>query len=177
MTRSESTTTPPPYAGPPTATAATTTPTRIDRIDVTSAGFDPNLQLLGTREPEIYGKVTLAEIHARLEARGRTLGATVDARQTNHEGTIVDWIGDARPSFAGILLNAGGYPHTSVAIRDAVSAVGLPCVEVHLSNPDAREPFRRRSLLAAVCRGRVAGFGGDSYLLGLEGLAKMLGPR
>jgi 3-dehydroquinate dehydratase-2 len=135
----------------------------------------PNLQLLGTREPAVYGSETLDQIHARLAARAAELSLAVDARQTNHEGTLVDWIGAARPDFAGILLNAGGYTHTSVAIRDAISAVALPTIEVHLSNPDAREPFRRRSRLAAVCRGRVTGFGGDSYLLALDGLARILG--
>jgi len=135
----------------------------------------PNLQLLGTREPSIYGSETLAEIYGRLTARGIDFGATVDSRQTNHEGTIVDWIGLARAeSFDGLLLNAGGYTHTSIAIRDAISAVGLPCIEVHLSNPDAREEFRHTSLVAAVCRGRVTGFGGDSYLLALEGLVRLL---
>jgi 3-dehydroquinate dehydratase-2 len=134
----------------------------------------PNLQLLGTREPAIYGTETLDQIHGRLTARGTELGVSIDARQTNHEGTIVDWIGAARGTFAGVLLNAGGYSHTSVAIRDAISAVALPCIEVHLSNPDAREPFRRESFIAAVCRARVMGFGGDSYLLALDGLAKLL---
>jgi 3-dehydroquinate dehydratase-2 len=137
----------------------------------------PNLQLLGTREPAVYGTETLAEIHVRLASRARELDLAVDTRQTNHEGAIVDWIGAARDEFAGILLNAGGYSHTSVAIRDAISAVGLPCVEVHLSNPDAREPFRRESFIAGVCRGRVMGFGGDSYLIALEGLARLLDRR
>ncbi len=135
----------------------------------------PNLQLLGTREPEVYGRTTLAEIHARLAARGAELGAEVDARQTNHEGTIVDWIGEARTSgFAGLLLNPGAYTHTSIAILDALRAVALPCVEVHLSNPDAREPFRRRSWVARACAGRVAGFGADSYELALDGLVRGL---
>jgi 3-dehydroquinate dehydratase-2 len=134
----------------------------------------PNLQLLGTREPAIYGTETLDQIHRRLAARAGELGLSVDARQTNHEGEIVDWIGAARRSFVGILLNAGGYSHTSVAIRDAVSAVALPCVEVHLSNPDAREPFRRESFIAPVCRGRVMGFGGDSYVIALDGLVSLL---
>jgi 3-dehydroquinate dehydratase-2 len=137
----------------------------------------PNLQLLGTREPSVYGTETLEQIHARLDARARELGVSVDARQTNHEGTIIDWIGAARGTFDGILLNAGGYTHTSVAIRDAITAAAVPCVEVHLSNPEAREPFRRESFLAAVCRGRVMGFGGDSYLLALDGLARMLERR
>jgi 3-dehydroquinate dehydratase-2 len=135
----------------------------------------PNLQLLGTREPEVYGRATLAEIHARLAARGEELGAEVDARQTNHEGTIVDWIGEARAAgFAGILLNPGAYTHTSIAIHDALKAVSLPCVEVHLSNPDAREPFRRRSRVARACIGRVAGFGADSYELALDGLVRVV---
>ena len=135
----------------------------------------PNLQLLGTREPEVYGTATLAEIHARLVARARELGAEVDPRQTNHEGTLVDWIGEARAAgFAGIVLNPGAYTHTSIAIHDALKAVALPCVEVHLSNPDAREPFRRRSRIARACVGRVAGFGADSYELALEGLMRFL---
>jgi len=135
----------------------------------------PNLQLLGTREPAIYGKVTLAEIHSRLTTRARALGATVDARQTNHEGTVVDWIGDApKANVSGLLLNPGAYTHTSIAIYDALRSVGLPCVEVHLSNPDAREAFRRRSRIAPACIARVAGFGADSYELALEGLLRAL---
>jgi 3-dehydroquinate dehydratase-2 len=135
----------------------------------------PNLQLLGTRQPEIYGQVTLAEIHARLQKRGRALGVEVEGRQTNHEGAIVDWIGSApADGFAGLLLNPGAYTHTSIAILDALSGVALPCVEVHLSNPDAREPFRRRSRVAKACVARVAGFGADSYELALEGLVRRL---
>jgi len=134
----------------------------------------PNLQLLGTREPHIYGKATLAEIHARLAARGKELGAEVDARQTNHEGEIVDWIGAAGGTFDGILLNAGAFSHTSLAILDALRATGVPCVEVHLSNPEAREPYRRRSLVARACVGKVSGFGVDSYVLALEGLVRHL---
>jgi 3-dehydroquinate dehydratase-2 len=135
----------------------------------------PNLQLLGKREPEIYGKVTLAEIHAHLEKRAASLGARLEARQTNHEGTIVDWIGEAPGArVSGLILNPGAFTHTSIAIYDALRSVGLPCVEVHLSNPDAREPFRRRSKIAAACIGRVAGFGADSYELALEGLVRAL---
>lgn len=135
----------------------------------------PNLQLLGAREPEVYGSLTLDQIHARLSARGKTFGVEVDARQTNHEGTIVDWIGTSRSEgFGAILLNPGAYTHTSIAIYDALRAVALPCVEVHLSNPDAREAFRRRSRIAPACIGRVAGFGPDSYELALEGLARRL---
>ncbi|MDP9034344.1 MAG: type II 3-dehydroquinate dehydratase [Myxococcota bacterium] len=135
----------------------------------------PNLQLLGAREPSVYGTATLAEIHARLEARGKALGVEVVARQSNHEGAIVDWIGAApQEGIAGLLLNPGAYTHTSIAILDALRAVGLPCVEVHLSNPDAREAFRRRSRIAAGCVGRVAGFGADSYELALDGLVRVL---
>jgi 3-dehydroquinate dehydratase-2 len=134
----------------------------------------PNLQLLGTREPSIYGSETLEDIYSRLSARAAELGVDVDTRQTNHEGTIVDWVGAARGAFGGILVNAGAYTHTSLAIRDAIAGVGLPCVEVHLSNPESREAFRRRSRLAGVCCGKVSGFGGDSYVLALEGLAALL---
>jgi 3-dehydroquinate dehydratase-2 len=135
----------------------------------------PNLQLLGTREPEVYGKDTLAQIQAKLRARAKELGVRVDARQTNHEGTICDWIGAARGKYAGLLLNPGAYTHTSIAIHDALKAVALPCVEVHLSNPEARESFRRRSRVAPACVARVAGFGAESYLLALEGLVRWLG--
>ena len=134
----------------------------------------PNLQLLGTREPTIYGRATLEEIHGRLAARAAEIGARVDARQSNHEGFIVDWIGGARGAYEGILLNAGALTHTSIAILDALFAVALPCVEVHLSNPEAREIYRRKSRIARACVGKVSGFGGDSYLLGLEGLVRYL---
>lgn len=138
----------------------------------------PNLQLLGTREPHVYGHETLDDIHVRLASRARTLGVEIDARQTNHEGVLVDWIGDAvRHGFSGLLLNPGAYTHTSVAVLDALRAVGLPCIEVHLSNPDAREAFRRRSFVARACVARVAGFGGDSYELALEGLVRLLARR
>lgn len=135
----------------------------------------PNLGRLGRREPEVYGVTTLAEIHARLEARASALGASVDCRQTNHEGELLDWLGAAEDDgYRGIIVNPGGLTHTSVALLDAVRGCGLPCVEVHLSNPDAREEFRRRSYVAAGCLGRVAGFGARSYLLGLEGLVAHL---
>jgi 3-dehydroquinate dehydratase II len=130
----------------------------------------PNLHLLGTREPAVYGRETLADIHERLEARAAELGARIESRQTNHEGTLVDWLGECPGAFDGVLLNPGAYTHTSVAIYDAVKAIGLPCVEVHVTNPDAREPFRRHSYIAAACIGRIAGFGGTSYLLALEGI-------
>jgi 3-dehydroquinate dehydratase-2 len=137
----------------------------------------PNLQLLGTREPAVYGRDTLDVIHARLATRARELGVDIDARQTNHEGTIVDWIGQAAGTFAGIVLNPGAYTHTSIAIYDAIRAVGIPTVEVHLSNPDAREAFRRRSRVAPACVGRIAGFGGTSYLLALDALVDLLARR
>jgi len=134
----------------------------------------PNLRLLGTREPSIYGKETLAEIHGRLTARAGELGVTLEAKQSNREGEIVDFIGDARGKFDGIVLNAAAYTHTSIAILDALLAVGIPTVEVHLSNPEAREPFRRRSVIARACIGKVSGFRGDSYVLALEGLVRYL---
>ncbi len=146
-----------------------TAPTRILCLS------GPNLQLLGTREPAVYGKTTLAEIHRRLAERARALGVEVEARQSNHEGVLVDWIGEAREKgFAGVLLNPGAYTHTSIALLDAVRAVALPCVEVHLSNLESREPFRRRSFVARACLGRVSGFGADSYELALEGLVRLL---
>lgn len=134
----------------------------------------PNLQLLGVRQPAIYGKDTLSEIHGRIAARAADLGATVESHQTNHEGRIVDLIGAARGAFDGLLLNAGAFTHTSIAIFDALRAVDLPCIEVHLSNPEAREPFRRTSRIAPACVGKVAGFGGDSYVLALDGLVRYL---
>ena len=137
----------------------------------------PNLKLLGTREPHIYGKETLAQIHARLKKRGRELGVVVDARQSDVEGNIVQWIGAAPRRYAGLLLNAAAYTHTSLAIFDALRATGLPCVEVHLSNPEAREPYRVRSRIAAACIGKVSGFRGESYVLALEGLVAYLGAR
>lgn len=155
------------------ARASTTHATRALRVLCISG---PNLQLLGTREPEIYGKETLADIHARLKTRARALGVSIDCKQTNHEGVICDWLaeGKVNNAFDGALLNAGGYTHTSIAIHDAIKGIGLPVVEVHLSNPDAREEFRRHSQIAPACFARVAGFGGDSYLVALEGLIARL---
>ena len=135
----------------------------------------PNLDRLGKREPEIYGDQTLNDIHDRLHRLAQELDAWTEGRQSNHEGDIVDWIGSASDEgFDGILLNPGAYTHTSVAIYDAIRGSSLPTVELHLSNPDARESFRKRSLVAPACSGRVAGFGGDSYLLGLRGLLAQL---
>lgn len=138
----------------------------------------PNLQLLGTREPEIYGTETLADVHRRLEARATELGVVVEARQSNHEGLLCDWIGEARGRFDGILLNAAAYTHTSLALFDALKAVApLPCVEVHISNPEAREAYRQSSRIAAACLAKVSGFGTASYLLALDGLVAWLRAR
>jgi 3-dehydroquinate dehydratase II len=134
----------------------------------------PNLQLLGTREPEIYGRETLARIHKRIVARGKELGAQVTCKQSNHEGVLLDLIGGARGKFEGLMLNAGALTHTSLALFDALKAVALPCVEIHLSNPEAREAYRHESKVAPACVGKVSGFGADSYLLGLEGLVRRL---
>ncbi|MFO0758211.1 MAG: type II 3-dehydroquinate dehydratase [Byssovorax sp.] len=135
----------------------------------------PNLDRLGTREPDVYGTTTLAEIHAALAAAARARGASVVCRQSNHEGALIDWIGAAAgDGFAGILINPGAYTHTSIALLDAVKGAGLPAVEVHLSNPAAREPYRRRSYVARACVGTIAGFGPRSYTLALEGLLDRL---
>ena len=128
----------------------------------------PNLNLLGHREPSVYGKMTLADIEARVRGRANSLGASVDFRQSNSEGELVNWIQEAKGQFDVIVINAAGYTHTSVALRDAISAVGVPAIEIHLSNIHAREEFRHRSLIAPVCRGQIAGFGAFSYVLGLE---------
>jgi len=137
----------------------------------------PNLQLLGTREPEIYGSTTLEEIHVELRALAEARGASVECRQSNHEGTLLDWIGEARGKHDALLLNAGAYTHTSYALRDAIKAVAIPCVEVHLSNPEAREAFRRRSRIAPVCVAKVAGFGAASYRVALTAVLDWLDAR
>jgi 3-dehydroquinate dehydratase II len=128
----------------------------------------PNLNLLGTREPEKYGRTTLPEIEARVRKRAGELGVTVEFRQTNVEGELVNWIQDAKGKFDWIILNAAAYTHTSIALRDAIAAIQVPTIEIHLSNVHAREEFRHRSLIAPVCRGQITGFGTHSYLLGLE---------
>jgi len=128
----------------------------------------PNLNLLGLRQPEVYGRTTLSEIEARMQTCAAQLGVSIECRQSNHEGQLVDWIQEARGHAAAVVLNAAAYTHTSVAIRDAIASVGLPVVEVHLSNIHAREEFRHQSLMAPVCRGQICGFGPESYRLGLE---------
>lgn len=128
----------------------------------------PNLNLLGQREPEVYGRATLAEVEAQVRGRAAARGVEVEFRQTNAEGQLVDWIQQAKGQFEVVVLNAAGYTHTSVALRDAVGAAGIPVIEIHLSNIYAREQFRQRSLIAPVCRGQISGFGAGSYLLALE---------
>ncbi|MDT8341536.1 MAG: type II 3-dehydroquinate dehydratase [Longimicrobiales bacterium] len=130
----------------------------------------PNLRLLGRREPAVYGSATLEEVDRRLHDLGRELGVEVECHQSNHEGELVDLVEALAGRVQGLVVNAGAYTHTSVALRDALVGVALPFVEVHLSNTAARERFRRHSYLAPVARGVVYGFGAESYLLGLRGL-------
>jgi 3-dehydroquinate dehydratase-2 len=135
----------------------------------------PNLNLLGTREPGIYGRTSLADIVCLLEERAAGLGVTIEARQSNHEGRLVEWLHEAdRRSAAAILFNAGGYTHTSVALHDAIKVIAVPVIEVHLSNPHARESFRHHSFIAPAAAGTVAGFGADSYLIALEAAVSMI---
>ena len=134
----------------------------------------PNLNLLGTREPEIYGSMTLDEIDAKLIELANELGAEIKCFQTNHEGGLIDALHDARNWANGVIINPGAYTHTSIALRDAIGAIGIPVIEVHLSNVYAREEFRHVSMISAVCRGKITGFGWRSYLLGLRGLVQIL---
>ena len=134
----------------------------------------PNLNLLGLREPEIYGSDTLDDIGDRLEKHAKGLGVQIDMRQSNHEGHLIDWLHEANAKGArAVLLNAGGFTHTSVALHDAIKAIQVPVIEVHLSNPHARESFRRRSLVASAARGTIAGFGALGYELALDAAARL----
>jgi len=128
----------------------------------------PNLNLLGQREPEVYGSETLADIEAAVRVRAKQLKAKIDFRQSNMEGELVDWIQRAKGKFDVIVLNAAAYTHTSIALRDAIAAVGVPTIEIHLSNVHAREKFRQRSLIAPVCCGQIMGFGSKSYILAVD---------
>jgi len=128
----------------------------------------PNLNLLGQREPEIYGRTTLADIEAKVLSHATELQVAVEFRQSNQEGELVDWIQQAKGQFEVIVLNAAAYTHTSVALRDAIAATGVPTIEIHLSNIHAREEFRHKSLIAPVCRGQILGFGANSYVLAVD---------
>ncbi|HJP69513.1 MAG TPA: type II 3-dehydroquinate dehydratase [Sphingomicrobium sp.] len=130
----------------------------------------PNLNLLGKREPEIYGSGTLSDIQTSLEGLAQELGLAIDFRQSNHEGDLLDWLHEAREEASAVIINAGAYTHSSIAIRDAVAAIGIPVVEVHLSNVHAREEFRQHSYLAPVAVGAISGFGPQSYLLAVRAL-------
>jgi len=134
----------------------------------------PNLNLLGLREPEIYGRETLSDIEEACLERAAELGLQLDFRQSNHEGQLVDWIHEARQTADGIILNAGAYSHTSIALMDALAAAELPVVEVHLSNIYRREPFRHHSYISRVARGVICGFGGHGYELALTAMARLL---
>jgi len=134
----------------------------------------PNLNLLGTREPAIYGADTLDDVAVMLEDRARGLGLEVDVRQSNHEGHLVDWLHEAASRQAkAVILNAGAYTHTSIAIRDAIKAIAVPVIEVHISNPHARETFRHRSHVAPVAKGSITGFGIHGYALALDAAAQL----
>ncbi len=133
----------------------------------------PNLNLLGSREPRIYGTQTLADISAMLEQRAKALKLTLDIRQSNHEGVLVDWLHEAMAKASAVLINGGGYAHSSIALRDAVAALSVPVIEVRLTNVYAREHFRRQSMIAQVARGSIVGFGPLSYVLALDAAASL----
>lgn len=132
----------------------------------------PNLNLLGKRQPEIYGRLTLADINSQIRALAKELNLNIEIRQSNNEGELVTWIQEAPDKFSAIVLNPAAYTHTSIALRDAISAVGIPTVEVHISNIHKREEFRKRSFVAEAAVGQIAGFGVQSYLLGLRAAAE-----
>ena len=132
----------------------------------------PNLNLLGLREPEIYGHDTLDDIAGRLEDRAREIGLAIDMRQSNHEGHLIDWLHEANARTAkAVILNPGGFTHTSVALHDAIKSITVPVIEVHLSNPHAREAFRHKSYVGSAAKGTIAGFGAASYMLALDAAA------
>jgi len=135
----------------------------------------PNLNLLGTREPEVYGSMALADINDKLIELGRDLGVEVTCEQSNHEGALIEILHEARTWANGVVFNPGAYTHTSIALRDAISGIQIPVVEVHLSNVYAREEFRHVSMISAVCKGKITGFGWKSYTLGLRALVEMGG--
>jgi 3-dehydroquinate dehydratase-2 len=134
----------------------------------------PNLNLLGTRQPEVYGSTTLADVEAMCADKARTLGIEIDFRQSNHEGTLVDWIHQAKGKHDGILINAGAYTHTSIALHDAIASVELPVAEVHISNIHKREEFRHLSYISKVSVGMICGFGTYGYLMGIDALVNHL---
>jgi 3-dehydroquinate dehydratase-2 len=134
----------------------------------------PNLNLLGKRQPDIYGRLTLEQINRKIRVLAEELGVDVDIRQSNHEGELVTWIQQAPGQFGAIVINPAAYTHSSVAMRDAITSVGLPTIEIHLSNIHKREPFRHHSYIAEAAVGQIAGFGADSYLLGLRAAAARL---
>jgi 3-dehydroquinate dehydratase-2 len=134
----------------------------------------PNLNLLGKRQPEIYGKLTLEQIDQKLRALAQELAVEIEIRQSNHEGELVSWIQEAPKQFGAIVINPAAYTHTSIAMRDAITAAGIPTIEIHLSNIHKREPFRHHSHIAEVAVGQIAGFGVNSYLLGIRAAAELI---
>jgi 3-dehydroquinate dehydratase-2 len=134
----------------------------------------PNLNLLGKRQPEIYGKLTLEQIDQKLRALAQELAVEIEIRQSNHEGELVSWIQEAPKQFGAIVINPAAYTHTSIAMRDAITAAGIPTIEIHLSNIHKREPFRHHSYIAEVAVGQIAGFGVNSYLLGIRAAAELI---
>lgn len=134
----------------------------------------PNLNLLGTREPDVYGSMSLEDINQKLVELGKELGTEIECFQSNHEGALIDALHEARTAANGVIINPGAYTHTSIALRDAISAIQIPVIEVHLSNVYAREEFRHVSMISAVCKGKVVGLGWRSYTLGLRALHEFL---
>jgi 3-dehydroquinate dehydratase-2 len=137
----------------------------------------PNLNLLGTREPEVYGRATLSDIEKAVKARAKSHGLKVVFRQSNHEGDLVDWIQEAREKSSGVIINPGAYTHTSIAIHDAFKALKQPIIEVHLSNPHAREAFRRHSYVTLVAKGVIMGLGDQGYLFAIDAMAGLVGAK